>query len=449
MADTEPFLDDTLYAELLLQLRADRIRKREFIASITEGVILAVEQVQDVRLATLEQVPESSVTELVADAFWGFLFDSGINILWSRVVVGAFLKSLEKIPFGLGRYEAHLKKLGSNEIKSLTLLRQTVYQRHESKKPPPTPDAEKLTAFLAKLDASQINDARAVRDGTIDIRKLIDGAIEREKKLIFGPNLWARDLRVRYESEDSSPAVAVAVEQLMNHTRAYLTQAPPEDIGTGSAHLLAATYDWASRQRQQLELMCDQLEISLMQSKHLKSPAGVCMVLALTSDAVAMDLGEVRARAWLISEAVVWAELYAANLCGETQVVPENDVLVSIGVPKKIAKYLNKRFGRDARTWIKSSAASNILLPRNSTPNSKVREWASRRLVAARGILKEEGSLRIGYLGMVGEPEERAAKVDSFAVAAFLLGLLNCYRDNASSLMEQLSVVKQELKQSP
>jgi hypothetical protein len=444
MPDTEPFLDDTLYAELLLQLRADRIRRREFIASITEGVILAVEQVQDVRLATLEQVPESTVTELVADAFWGFLFDSGINILWSRVVVGAFLKSLEKIPFGLGRYEAHLKKLGRKEIENLTSLRETVFKRHESKKPPPTPDAAKLTALLDKLAASELNDAKAMRGGTIDIRELIDSAVAKEKKVIFGPNLWARDLRVRYDSEPSSPEAAVAVEQMMNHTRAYLTQAPPEDIGTGSTHLLAATYDWASRQRQQLELMCDQLEISLMQSKSLKSPAGVCLVLALTSDAVAMDLGEVRARAWLISEAVVWGELYAANLCGETQVVPENDILMSIGVPKKIAKYLNKRFGRDARAWIKSTAASNILVRENSVSN-KARQWASRRLVAARGIQKQEGSLRMGYLGMVGEPEERAAKVDSFAVAAFLLGLLSCYRDNASSLLEQLAVVKKEL----
>jgi hypothetical protein len=451
MADTEPFLDDTLYAELLLQLRADRVRKREFIASITEGVILAVEQVQDVRLAALEQPPESSAADLVADAFWGFLFDSGINILWSRVVVGKFLLALEKASMGLRSYDMHLAKSTRKRVKDLTELRQTLYQKHPRDDSPP--DVARLTAFIEKLDATNFDSAKAFRDGTTDIRSLIDDAVKNRQEFtqsrtgLFGIPLALRDLRVRFDRESKHAAeAAVAVEQLMNNTRAYLTQAPAEDIGTGSANLLAATYDWASRQRQQSELLCDQLEVSLMQSKYLQSPAGACLVLALTSDAVSMDLGEVRARAWLISEAVVWGELFSANLCGETSAAPENDVLESIGISRKISVYLRKRFRRDARNWIASAAASNILTPRNSTPNSKVRQWASKRLVDARTILKQEGGLRIGVLGMVGAPEERAAKVDSFAVAAFLLAMLNCYRDNASALMTQLSELKEELK---
>jgi hypothetical protein len=474
MPESAPFLSDTLVAELLLQLRADRVRKREFISSLTEGVVLAVEQVQEVRLASLEAGPETSGTGLIADAFWGFLFDSGINALWSRMLLGGFLRSMEKFSVGLLAHEMHLAKTARETTAPLKALRSALYGKTRSDvansgvRKGDRALAERLVTFLDGLDKKTFDKAGAFRQGTIDIRSLLDKEIKnstRESRTgIFTFALFAHDLRVRNDKESTgstADGVAVAVEQLLSNTRAYLSGSSTPDLGgTPAMNLLASTYDWASRQRQQLELMSDRLEVSLMQSHHVQSMAGICLALGVTSDSVPMDLGAVRARAWLLSEAVVWAEVYRAELCGRTQVVEENDQLVSIGIPERTAAYLEKRFASDARTWIVSSSSSTTLVPpasksaptmqrataENSTPMSEVRLWAGKRLSSARDMLRQEPTLMALQLTAENRAAFRKMRVDSFAVAAFLLGMLNCYQRNASFLADEMTALREELK---
>jgi len=479
MADPEPFLTDAMFAELLLQLRADRVRKREFVSSLTEGVVLAVEQVQEVRLASLEAGPETSGTGLVADAFWGFLFDSGINVLWTRVLLGGFLKSMEKLSLGLLAHELHMAraaKAGRESFESLKSLRSALYQTEKSGADRGAGTASRsmagrLTNLLSKLDEQQFDNSGAFRQGTIDIRALLDEEIGKASASASAPSqsrtgtfamaLFARDLRVRYDGEsEHASEVAVGVEQLLNATRAYLGGSTAESGGTPAVNMLASAYDWASRQRQQLELMSDQLEIAMMQSRHRQSAAGVCLVLGVTSDSVPMDLGEVRSRSWLLSEAVVWAEVYRDHLCGRTAVDTEDDVLIGIGIPQRTVTYLEKRFAADARKWIVSPSSSTTLVPTgttggatiqrataaNSTPMSDVRTWAAKRLLAARGLLPLESTLVSLKLTAEERAQFRKSKVDSYAVAAFLLGMLNCYQQNAGVLLDQVTQISKDLK---
>lgn len=476
MPDTAPFLTEAMVAELLLQLRADRVRKREFISSLTEGVVLAVEQVQEVRLASLEAGPETSGTGLVADAFWGFLFDSGINVLWSRVVLSVLESSLKKLSVGLASHAMLIAKKERQKVEPLKALRAALYQRARAsssendgygRAKADKPTTERLVAFLSSLDQKQFDTPDAFRRGTIDIRRLLSDEIARNtgsgeaRTGFFTTALFLHNLRVRTdpEAQKHQGELAVVVEQLLHGTRAYLNGSSSETDATPAINLLASTYDWASRQRQQLELMSDQLEVALMQSHQLQSMAGICLVLGIASDPVPIDLAEVRSRAWLLSEAVVWAEVYRANLCGEGSADLENDVLLSIRIPQNTVTYLEKRFAADARKWITSPSSSSTLVPTtsnaqatvqrataaNSTPMSAVRRWAAKRLTAARQMLSQEPSLDAWNLTAEGRAEFRKTKVDSFAVAAFLLGMLNCYQQNAGFLLDQMTEVRKEL----
>jgi len=484
MADKPVPIPDHVITDFLLLLRADRLRKLEFTSAVTEGVVLAVEQVQEIRIASLEAGPDRNASDIVVDVFWGFLFDSGINILWSRVLMGGFLRSMEKLTIAIAEIETRRFRKAAGEVrkaKELVQMRQILYRSFNSHS---STDGAKLSASelgkaMDALERLAVFDAAGVRKGTVDLRKLINARVDEgmASSSVVGKlhtraarmglsSLALREIRVRLDGPDSDAksAAAVMVEQLLANTRNYLSDSSPVSAGSPSTDLLAGTYAWASRQRQQIHLLFDRLEVALLQSGQMEDGAAVCLLLGATSDAPPDDLVELRSRAWLLCEAVIWAETYLPRLLGTEGIelsISEN-LLETYKVPGKIADYLTERFDDVARKWIASPSADSVLARyAPPPPGPSVRATPTANQSAAENVLRHavqalqraRDSMRTEHTAPRALPVTQAIhqarlrkRATSSAVRAFLLSMLYLYRINAGAFLEALQTTKAELE---
>lgn len=452
-------IDDFVVLELLLQLRADRARKLEFVGAVVEGVILAVEQVQEVRIASLEAGPPQDAGRLVADVFWGFLFDSAVNALWA----GLFLRSIHKLSLVIRAIDVRRRKMAtarSQAAKELFDIREKLYGGFSARSGAESSFTRSLLEGMERIEKKGVIGPSAWREGTVHLRRVLDDQIdELNKETAIGKRdvisslavatTAVRNLRVHFEDKESDvrSLVAASLEQLAGKVRAYLGDAAPASTGIASTDLLSSTYDWGSRQRQQIILTYDQLEIVLQQSGSAGDAAAVCLLLGATSDVTPDDYSQVRSRAWLLCEAVIWAEVLRDALLGSKEpLASANNVLEQYSVPTNIAKYLTDRFQSEARAWATSEEAQlAVAAPQQSelvNPSgvrAAVHSAAVRALKAARTQMQGELTTDEWY---PFEKRSRPEGVSSAAVRAYLLAMLHLYRRNASAFLGAVSAYR-------
>jgi len=492
MAEKAPLLTPPQTSELVLQLRTDRVRKLEFVAALTEGVILGVEQVQEIRLSNLEAGPEATIGDLVADAFWGFLFDSSINILFSRLVLDRFLGSLGNLTSGMHIMQARrIESLKADALRGLDLnsrlYSSRVAQRDleilrsnfvpNGKRRGIETSVERLSPqmrqFLSKYEnvGNEVHYSKLIKDATEEATNLFYNKYkhqqnkrlqERIKDQIphARPNAFAllaaeaRDFRVALKTEtDAQSAVGVMVEQLLGATRRYLSDSGATLSGVPATDILSSVYAWASRQRQQIALIYENAESMLMQAAHSEDVGEISILLATTRETLDVDLGDIRARAWILSEAVIWAGTFRPNLLGRAGYGLGGNELAALGIPGRIADYLVTRFADDAWRWVKSPSADNALAlasgaAMESTTTADVRAWAMQTLQRARksAPLRASAPAEKNLLEKFFDPKAPAAQYDAIAVRAFLLAMQFLYRKSAQDLASTLEATKKELK---
>jgi hypothetical protein len=480
MADKAPLLTPAQVSELVLQLRADRVRKLEFVAALTEGVILGVEQVQEIRISNLEAGPEITIGNLVADAFWGFLFDSSINILFSKLVLDRFLGQVESLTAGMAVIQARrseilkadaLSRLEKDTVsrarhaahRDLEILRANFssYGRRKGEQTSVNRLSPELKQFMSRFESADVvtTSADLLKNATEEVVRIFHGKAvgQRQRDVANALALVAseaRDFRIMLANEtDAQNAAGVLVEQLLGATRSYLSDSGAKLTGVPATDLLASAYAWASRQRQQITLLYDGAESMLVQAANIEDVGELGILLGATCGTLNVDIGDIRARSWKLSEAVIWAESFRAHLLGAADTGAGDNELTFINIPGRIAGYLIERFADDAWRWVRSSNAdSALVLPRGGAMESRTTAQVRARAMDTLRRAREVAKLRVAapaektFLRSLLDPEATAAQYDAIAVRAFLLAMLYLYRRSAQDLASLLEKTREDLR---
>jgi hypothetical protein len=301
--------------ELVLIVRDSKHVQTERIQAVVDGAVLAVEQMQDVRLEVIEKGPEVTVSDVAFDLFIGLCFG---------VAGKALVPVTESIATELVKTATWYGRLGGNRplFKGLRLVA-SLSDEGFAQEWQGTLTAGRMKAYNDALRAALITGA------TEQAANLTESALDKGEELATGGSLSPLK-RVDIEATDS-PAVAV----------------------------LGAAQSYSALQRAAIAAYHDAFELLA----RVEPTAEIFDAIrqATTNSDLGADLIEIRDRHKLLFEAVMWTKLFGLDRerAWRSGNVFDSGVELT-GVTRPVLDYWTHRFARLVERWLNASIEHSV-----------------------------------------------------------------------------------------
>lgn len=293
-----------------------------------DGVVLAAEQVQDVRIRLQET--KSEVTS------WGqFFFDILLIGALESTVAGKVITKLTKLIFTPILRQNIIFMALPKSVDGVTLKKQ----------------AERL----ARMNAPDRGSFSKIRNNILQkgaggpgLEAL--GRKGKEKEEII--KLYHASLEALIQGTEAAQTNLVAAAKAINEGRTKTQPIPAPSLGaTDSAGvtILAAAQHYASLTRLGIQVRHARFEALVRGQKVM--PADLASIIdAFGWEEIELDLNDIRCRYMLLFEAVIWARLYGFDYEQKTPHLTLNAEEFK-GIPKNLCDYWLKRFGSSVDAW--------------------------------------------------------------------------------------------------
>lgn len=284
----------------------------ERLQCITDGALLAAEQVQDVRLDLLEKGPEVSTQSVIVDLFIGLLLDSSLP----GILMKGFANSVSKRM--VRRYSLLLE---GERSKAAVLL--------------------KDPKFIAKLYLREPNRSQNI--------KIIEDMLSKELKAdeyMRAADSWRNLAKVASNSDRIKDATAF-LKAGHKASKSNIDRKPLKiDGDTPGVSLLGAVQDFTANARLlvrfQYERMETVIKISGMSGEQVRD-----FLRLAEFEPIEGTLKTIRDRCKLLFEGIIWAGLFKFDTNNRKL---RNDRLN--GIDKRLTDYWLQRFGGEIQRWV-------------------------------------------------------------------------------------------------
>ena len=323
---------DELTEEVVFQIRSSRAMQLARMDAYLDGVVLAAEQVQDIRLSLQETPPAVSGWEAAGSILLTFALDATIG--------GKVLAKAAQIIFTpVLRMNAVFRALPkSADGKRLVEQARTLARLNQPSLPSGIPRGPGLPAqrIYPSARAARSDTFAAVLQGGAGGQPGLK-ALGKDNVVLY--HAWLEAVvKGGSATEHNVLAAAKAVRQAAGTT---FTAPPPSPTDSPSVALRAAAYDYASVTKLGIQLQHDRLE-TLVRGRHIEPP-GLERVIELSQwDGIeVVGLSAIRRQFGLLFEAIVWARLYGFRAPLPPRVTNNESYL---GIDERLSEYWMERF---------------------------------------------------------------------------------------------------------
>jgi hypothetical protein len=355
-----------LVERLCFLIRQSAIIQEARVDAFLDGIELAAEQVQEVRISMLEQPKEVTGWDILGAAMVEFVMESNLP--------GKLLKAAAKGIFSASLRRAALYAALPRGPQARELV-------EEARRV-----AERLGRMNAGRFASPWRPAGSVQ-GAIRGNQAAARATALEGALVTAKGKSPKDQRDIYhgiveslareaEAEQNYAAVGKAVREALGRARV-----PSRALlgDTAGVSVRTAARDYAMRTRLALRTVHARVESEVR--ANWVSPDGVGLIADAFSvgdlkldegnSGVEASLADVRNGFLILFEAVIWARLYGFDPVAKTPLRVSNQGLYK-GVEEKISEYWFKRFGPTVEAWKKERGATVVPFATDAPANQAI-----------------------------------------------------------------------------